>query len=385
MEREPSPCELRAGSAEQAGFDPARLERAFGLVEEFVSSGRIPGAVVAVGRRGLLVGPRAYGWAQVVPEHERRPMTNGTVFDLASLTKPMATAPSILKLVELGVLTLQDSVARWLPDVAAGTQGRQWAHRVTLWHLLTHTSGLPAYRNLYAAGQGPAEVLAELGETPLSRPPGVAVEYSCLGFILLGEIVKRASGEPLDRFAERHFYRPLGMEHTRFNPPPGWAGRCAATERYPDTGEVAVGRVHDRNARAMGGVSGNAGLFSTAEDVARFMAMMLCEGMGSKGRLLEVETVREMRRLQTPGLNEPRGLGWVVRDGDPRGSGGRLLSPEAFGHTGFTGTSAWADPVTGAFFVLLTNRVHPTRDNTAHLQLRPWFHDAAAAAVVDAK
>ncbi len=372
---------LRMGTAQEAGFDLDRLEQAFELVESFVASGRIPGAVVAVGRRGVLVGPRAYGWAQLVPESRRRPMTADTLFDLASLTKPMVTAVAIMRLVEMGELSLDDTVARWLPEVADGREGRRWAPRVTVWHLLTHTSGLPGHLRLYERYDGVDGMLSGLGQTPVGHAPGTAVEYSCAGFILLGEIVRRASGHPLDSFAREYVFRPVGMQAACFNPPPEWAARCAATERYPGTSAVVVGRVHDRNARAMGGVSGNAGLFATAEDVARFAWTMVCEGSADDVRVLRPESVREMRRLQTAGLGAPRGLGWVVRDGDEQSSGGRVMSPSAFGHTGFTGTSLWIDPQSGAFFVLLTNAIHPTRDNTAHLQLRPLFHDLAASAV----
>ncbi len=374
--------EVRPGTAREAGFDPERLERAFELVESFVASGRLPGAVVAVGRHGVLVGPRAYGWAQLIPESQRRPMRVDTLFDLASLTKPMVTAVATMWLVEVGRLSLQDTVAKWLPEVAEGAEGRHWANRVTVWHLLTHTGGLPGILRLYRRYQGVDAVLRGLGETPLRHEPGTAVEYSCAGFILLGEMVARASGRPLDLLAADAIFRPVGMRTVCFNPPAEWAGRCAATERYPGTDEVVVGKVHDRNARAMGGVSGNAGLFGTAEDVARFAWMMVCDGAVGEFRVLRPESVREMRKLQTAGLGEPRGLGWVIRDGDEQSSAGRVMSPSAFGHTGFTGTSLWIDPQSGAFYVLLTNAIHPTRDNTAHFELRPRFHDLAASALL---
>ena len=374
--------ELRPGTAREAGFDAERLERAFDLVESFVVSGRLPGAVVAVGRRGVLVGPRAYGWAQVVPESQRRPMKVDTLFDLASLTKPMVTAVAAMRLIEMGRLSLGDTVARWLPEVTEGAEGRRWASQVTVWHLLTHTGGLPGTLRLYRRYRGVEAVMRGLGETPLRHKPGTTVEYSCSGFILLGEMVARAAGQRLDLFARDTIFRPLGMHTACFNPPPQWAERCAATERYPGTDEVVVGKVHDRNAQAMGGVSGNAGLFGTAEDVGRFAWMMVCEGAVGGARVLSTECVRQMRKLQTAGLGQPRGLGWVVRDGDEESPAGRVMSASAFGHTGFTGTSLWIDPDSGAFYVLLTNAIHPTRDNAAHFELRPRFHDLAAGAVL---
>lgn len=362
-------------------LDPDRLERAFGVVERFVQEGRIPGAVALVGLRDQVYGPRAYGWAAIEPE--RRPMEAGTLFDLASLTKVVATAAVAWRLLDEGVIRLDDPVRAFLPEYGAEDRGasRAWKDQVTLRHLLTHTSGIAAWEPLYKVTGTPEDRMRRLLRYPLQHRPGDHVVYSCLGFILLGRILAVVTGRPLDQLARAMVFEPLGMKETGFCPPESARARAAATEYAPDLGHILVGIVHDENARALGGVAGNAGLFSTAVDLARF-AQEVLQALRGEEALWSQAVMQLATRSLTPGLEEERGLGWMVSGGQPFSSAGDLFSPRSFGHTGFTGTSLWVDPERELFAVLLTNRVHPSRENRAHLRLRPLFHNAVAAAVL---
>ena len=392
-----------SGSAARAGGVTRRVRAVVPvLAAEAIARGVFPGAVVAVirGRERLLF--EAFGHAQVVPW--RRPMTVNTLFDMASLTKPIATTTAVLQLRERGMLDLDEPVAAHLPAFAAGGKDR-----VTIRHLLTHTSGLPAWEILYlpgrAAGGRPgarpcrsiAEAVARICEMPVDRPPGREVVYSDLGFIILGHLVELLARTSTRAYAQRFILGPLSMRHTRYTPPRAWWPRCAATEdgnayERVKAAEQGVGRwfgwrkhvlrgeVHDGNAWYVGrGVAGHAGLFSTAADVARFAQAVLRGGTLAGRRVLTRDSVAEATRDQTPGLNPGRrGLGWSL-------SGwtffGTRASPASFGHTGFTGTSLLIDPERDLIVVLLTNRVHPSAQGVGLLEFRPAFHDALIEAV----
>lgn len=265
----------------------------------------------------------------------------------------------------------------------SGRSERSVRRGVTVRHLLTHTSGLAAWAPLYQRGRGPTEILEALCREPLAREPGTGVIYSCLGFILLGTLIEREEGTTLDRLAEERIFGPLGMKDSGFNLPPSLFERIAPTEKVGE--RVIHGVVHDENARGRGGVSGNAGLFSTAPDLSRFAQAILRLRRGKPaafappGAFLSPVAVQASTRNYTEGMGEPRGLGWLLRS-QTMNPCGDLFGAESFGHTGFTGTSLWIDPGLDLFVVLLTNRVHPTRENTAHLRLRPLFHNAVAAA-----
>jgi CubicO group peptidase (beta-lactamase class C family) len=372
------------------------------LTADAIERGVFPGAVVAVirGRERLVF--QAFGHAQVVPW--RRPMTVNTVFDMASLTKPIATTTAVLQLSERGLLDLDERVAAYLPAFAAGGKSR-----VTIRHLLNHTSGLPAWELLFLAGataggrpgarpcRSITSAVARICEIPVDRPPGREVVYSDLGFIVLGHLVERLAQTTTGAYTDRFIFGPLAMRHTRFTPPRTWWPRCAATEegnayervKAAEQGmgrwfawrtHVLRGQVHDGNAWHVGrGVAGHAGLFSTAADVTRFAQAMLRGGALAGRRVLSPESIAEATRDQTPGLNPGRrGLGWAL-------SGqtffGTRASPSAFGHTGFTGTSLLIDPERELTVVLLTNRVHPSAQGAGLLEFRPAFHDAVIDAV----
>ena len=342
------------------GVDRSRLERIEELVEADIAQKRLPGAVVLVGRSDRTIYHEAIGHRALVPEAE--PMTRDTIFDVASLTKPVATATSIMALVEDGRIRLTDRVSTFIPGFE-----RYGKADITIRHLLTHVSGLRPDVDLADPWRGTDTAIALAIEEVPSAPPGTRFIYSDINFFLLGEIVHRVSGRPLDRFARERIFEPLGMKDTTFNPPASLASRIAPTERctpygWPCEGpdmQMLRGTVHDPTARRMDGVAGHAGLFSTAEDLAIFSRMLLGGGTYNGARILSPLTVAKMTTPATPfEERNVRALGWDV-DSAFSSNRGELLPIGSFGHTGFTGTSLWIDPVTGTFVVFLSNRVHP--------------------------
>ena len=291
-------------------------------------------------------------------------MRADTVFDLASLTKVVATTTVTLALAGRGELGLGDPVAGYLPDAAACRDGG-----VTVAHLLTHTSGLPGSRRFYRWCRSRAELLRDLGQTPPGQPPGSGVAYSDPGFMLLGEVVAAVAGEPLDAAVRRLVTGPLGLTATRFRPN-GPAGRFAATERRGD-GTAWTGIVHDENARLMGGVAGHAGLFASADDLARFAAWWVSDD----DAVVPAALRRAAATCQTEGLGGRRGYGWAC-PGDAFDILGARWPPTAVSHTGFTGTSLALDPASGLWVVLLTNAVHAGRDAAAVQALRRAVHES---------
>ena len=361
MPAEPVSAELAAG-----------LARAGEIVAAAVRDGGVPGAVAAVGRGQVTLSRWVAGRADAT-QATARPMTAVTLFDLASLTKVVATTTTVLALAGGGQLGLDDQAARYLPAFTALRDGR-----ATIRHLLTHTSGLPDTRKFYQWCSSREELLRDLFATPLQAPPGTRVTYSDLGFLALGEIVAAVAGEPLDAAVRELVTAPLGMTSTGYAPLAGPGGaapdRFAATERRAD-GTPWDGVVHDENARLMGGVAGHAGLFSAAADLAAFCAWWA----GDADVAVPATLRREAESAQTAGLGGSRGLGWV-RGGDRFDILGGSWPPSAVSHTGFTGTSLALDSPSGVWAVLLTNSVHFGRDATAVKALRRDFHAAVAAA-----
>jgi CubicO group peptidase (beta-lactamase class C family) len=341
-------------------------ETAAGLVDRAVAAGVVPGAVLAAGLRGaepLLL--HVAGDAQ--HDHAaRRPMTAGTVFDLASLTKVVATMPCLLHLACRGEVGLDEPARRYLPAFAGPGKDE-----VTVRHLLAHTSGLPGERRYYRYLTHAAELRAAALAEPLVTSPGTAVCYSDVGFIVLGELAAAVAGCGLDELVREVVRAPLGMAATRYLPPAGWAGRIAATEIVG--GSAKVGVVHDENAEALGGVAGHAGLFGTAADLGVFAAAWAGDGSAPAG--LRAEALR----CQTDGLGGRRGLGWGLRH-DTWDNMGDGWPGSGAGHTGFTGTSLSVDPHTGLWAVLLTNAVHFGRGpGHSVVALRKQLHAAVAA------
>lgn len=330
------------------GFDPARIATIEPLIEAGIADGNLPGCVVCIGRHGRIAWLKAYGAKQVLPDVV--PMTTDTLFDMASITKPVATATSIMVLIERGQLALSDKVITFLPDF--GVHGKDV---ITIRDLLIHQSGLLPDNALKDYLDGPELALQRICELKLQNPVGAKFVYSDVNFILLGEIVKRVTGQDVNQFSREAIFGPLGMTETGYLPDETLRARAAPTEQR--NGTWMRGEVHDPRAYELGGVAGHAGLFSTAEDLAVYAQMMLGDGAYDGRRILSPRTVAMMTRGEkvSSGI---RGLGWDKWTGYSINRGA-LLSDAAFGHGGFTGTVLWIDPELDLFFIFLSNRVHP--------------------------
>jgi uncharacterized protein YbbC (DUF1343 family)/CubicO group peptidase (beta-lactamase class C family) len=335
--------------APQAVFHPAKLEAIDAAIERGIAAGKAPGAVVRIESAGAVY-QKSFGAKSVEPES--LPMTADTIFDGASLTKVIATTPAIMLLVERGKLRLTDKVSRWIPGFEAHGKGA-----VTLRHLLTHTSGLRPGISAKPAWSGVPHAIDLAKAERLTTQPDTKFRYSDINFILLGEIVRLASGQRLDAFAAAEIYRPLGMHDTGFLQPLAKRSRTAPTERVD--GKILHGIVHDPTSRRMGGIAGHAGLFTTAADLSRFAHMMLNGGRLNGRRILKKETVELMTSAHTPkGMKAERGLGWDINSpySSPRGN---HFAVGGYGHTGWTGGSLWVDPATQTIVILMTSRTHP--------------------------
>ena len=330
-------------------FRLAKLEAIDEVIEGAITAGRVPGVVVRI-EHGGAVYQKSYGAKAVAPEF--LPMTYDTIFDSASLTKVIATAPAIMLLAERGKLRLDDKVDHWITNFKAHGKGA-----VTIRHLLTHTSGLRPSLSSKPSWSGLAKAIDLAKEERLTAQPGTKFRYSDINFILLGEIVQLASGQMLDEFTSKHIYQRLGMRDTGFLPPFEKRSRIAPTERVD--GQILHGIVHDPTARRMNGVAGHAGLFTTAADLSRFAQMMLNGGKLNGRRIFKSETVRLMTSVHTPkGMMAKRGLGWDIDSpySSPRGNHFKI---GGYGHTGWTGGSLWVDPATQTIVILMTSRTHP--------------------------
>jgi CubicO group peptidase (beta-lactamase class C family) len=342
------------------------------VLNRALTDSAFPGAYAVVGTRDGVIAE--YGVGRLDVADATRP-TARTVWDLASLTKVIGTTSAMLQLVGSGRVALDSPVVKYLPEWTAPR-----ANRITVRQLLAHNSGLPAWRALYKESATPAEAATQLFATSPDTVPGVRFLYSDLGFILLGKLVERVSGEPLAQYDTSHIFVPLGMRDTRYLPPSDWLSRIAPTEQDSWRGRKLRGEVHDENASRLGGVSGHAGLFSSARDLTRFARMYLHYGTLDGVRVFDSATVALFTRVQDTTVSR-RALGWETPTG--RNSAGRRMPAVAFGHTGFTGTSLWMDPSRGVFVLLLTNRVNPTRNNTRINGVRISLADAVVSAMED--
>jgi CubicO group peptidase (beta-lactamase class C family) len=356
------------------GMSSERLAKIDHVVERGISAGGYPGAAVVVGRRGAAVWEKGFG--KLSWEKGSAPVVaSRTIYDLASLTKVVGTTTAVMLLYDEGKIRLDDPVSVYVPEFSGGDKDR-----VTIRMLLEHRSGLPAGRDLWRIAHSPEEARAAVISTPLGCEPGRCYEYSDLGADMLGFVVEAASGERLDHFLDERVFQPLGMTDTFFRPADSLKSRVAPTEVTPPRGYPLQGEVHDENAYALGGVAGHAGLFSTAADLAVFAQMMLNGGEYNGTRLIADSTVA----LFTKRAAGTRALGWDTCAGS--GGCGQYLGEDAYGHTGFTGTSLWLDPDRDMFVVLLTNRVHEARARRPAKvisDVRADLADAAALAVTD--
>ncbi len=348
----------------------AQLRPAFELLERAAADHAFPGGVLAVGHHNeLLVRP----FGKVSYDVKAPPVTSDTIYDVASLTKAVVTTTAVMMLAAANHLDIDAPIERYLPEWAKGPNP-EWRAKATVRDLLLHTSGLPAHREYFRDAKGRTAVLARVFAEPLAAEPGTKVEYSDLGFMLLGEIIERLTGTKLDAFAQQQIFAPLGMRDSFFNPPRNLRARIAPTENDADARKrLLQGEVDDANAWAMGGFAGHAGLFSAAGDLAAFAQMLLNGGIYAHRRLLSRAVIDQFAARQAIG-GSARSLGWDVPT-EPS-STGQYFSSQSFGHNGFTGTSLWIDPEKDLFVVLLTNRVHPSATNDKIRQVRPALHDA---------
>lgn len=368
---------------EQVGLDSRQFQWADSAINAEISRKAIPGAVLAVTRHGKLAYLKAYGNKRVYPKME--PMTSGTIFDMASCTKPVATATSVMMLVEQGKIRLLDPVSRYIPEFQNWKQGTKDEETIRVIHLLTHTSGLPSYASAdklkrEAGSPNPKAMMAYIDSCQRLNSPETKFRYSCLNYITLQNIVQRVSGQSLKDFTHDYIFAPLGMTHTGFQPKDSLLSQIAPTEKQPD-GSVLLGKVHDPLARVMnGGISGNAGLFASAEDLCTFVSMLLNGGEWNGVRILSPQTVKALMTVPRGFERFGRSLGWDLYS--PYAScNGDLLSPQTFGHTGYTGTSIVVDPTNDLGIILLTNAVHPV-DKSNVVRLRSVIANIVASSIM---
>lgn len=353
-----------AGRADAAIRDSVRQ-----ILDRALKDSAFPGAVAVVGTRSRIIAEYAVGhldWAA-------SPVPDGhSIWDLASLTKVVGTTSAVMQLVAAGKIAVDAPVQRYLPDWRGPNKDK-----VTMRHLLTHTSGLPAFKAYDQITHDPDSLAKLMFATPLDTLPGVKMVYSDIGAYLFGRVVEQVSGQSLDQYLHDHVFRPAKMNETMFRPPFVLFPRIAPTE-YDSTQRhrLVRGMVHDERAYYLGGVSAHAGLFSSAHDLARFAQMYLGGGVIDGVSILPTAQIKEFTTRQV----EDRALGWQKPTGT--NSAGKLMSPEAFGHTGFTGTSIWIDPPRDVFVILLSNRVNPTRNNNRIGRVRSQLADAVLSTIV---
>jgi len=365
---------LRRDSPAVAGFDPGKLLLVDSIVTAAIKDSAFPGAQLAIAKDDVLLYNKSFGTLSY--DRQSRQVTQSTMYDLASLTKVVATTSAIMRLYEEGEVSLDDFLSKFFPEISPGLK-----RSITIRHLLSHTSGLPAFIRLYETCSSAEGALDSVYAAALEADPGDTTIYSDLGMILLGKIVERVSGLSLDAYVAKEFFEPLRMNNTMFRPPSFSIPRIAPTEIDTHWRKKLVhGTVHDENAALLGGVSGHAGLFSTASDLVVFMQMMINGGSYGGKEFFQQGTVAEFTRWQSG--EGSRALGWDCKSASGS-SAGDLFSTKSFGHTGFTGTSLWADPDRDLVVVFLTNRIHPSRERNAIHRIRPLLHNAIIGALRD--
>jgi CubicO group peptidase (beta-lactamase class C family) len=359
-----------------SGLDTSLAIKLDKIVKTSIEEAVAPGVAIAVGRNGHIAYMKGYGYIDWNQPGSPAVDTN-TLYDLASLTKVIATTTMAMILEEAGQLDINRTVASYLPEFNSPEKAQ-----ITVKQILTHSGGLEAGANIYQTARGRDQYLAQINSRPLQYTPGTSMIYSDWDMILLQLVMERITGKTLDVLATEKIFRPLGMVDTQFQPPIALRPRIAPTQVDDARGGLLWGTVHDENAWAMGGVAGHAGLFSTAKDLALFSMMVLNGGEGVNGvRIVKPATIARWTARQ--GKESTRTLGWDSPEGGS--SAGQFFSPWSFGHTGFTGTSIWIDPEKDLFVVVLTNRVNPISSNTRHVQLRRDVADAVQQAVLGAR
>lgn len=346
------------------------------LIKYELNTGTFPGAVLGIMNSQKMLYSKAFGQAQKTPME--REMKLNTIFGLASLTKVIVTTSSIMKLIEMGKINLYDYLKEYFPELPEDKK------EITIYHLLTHSSGFQAMVKLWDKDLDYQQKIKYILDLNLENEVGAVINYSDPNFILLGELVQRVAGQNLNEFSQNQIFKPLKMLNTAYKPLKNIEGigknDIAATEYCSWRDRMIVGEVHDENAYALGEISGHAGLFSNLEDLSSFVRMLLNKGSFKGERIFSKLIVKTMIKNWTKALNQNRALGWDLIN-NFRSSGGILLSDKSFGHTGFTGTSIWIDPELELGIILLTNRVHPSRNNVDLISLRPRLHNLIAAVI----
>lgn len=380
---------LKRVSPHKAHLSEERLAKADSAIQDAIARQEIPGAVLGIVRGGRMAYVKAYGNRQVYPTVES--MTTETVFDMASCSKSMSTAICVMQLCETGRLRLTDPVSSYIPGFQDWKDQAGNTSTIRIQHLLTHTSGLPPYAPVEALARkygspNPQGLLEHICQVKRDFEPGTDFQYSCLNYVTLQHIIQRCTGVSLREYAQRCIFAPLGMSHTDYLPVgenlDRWGDLIAPTTKQPD-GSVLRGQVHDPLARILnGGISGNAGVFSTVDDIATLCAALQNGGKWKGARILSANSVRTMRTVPQWAKKIGRTYGWDVSS--PYAScNGELLSPQTYGHTGYTGTSIVIDPVNDVSIILLVNAVHPVDGKSRMVRLRALISNIVASALLD--
>lgn len=352
------------------------FQSATNLIKDAVANKLIPSAALAIGVKNQVYVQETYGMTSLTKDGT--PVTKETLYDMASVTKIMSTTMIALRFLEEGKLTLADSIKLYLGDLVPSDK-----EDIRIFHLMTHTSGLTPHLLLEEATNNPEHALSIILNSKLTAPIGQLVQYSCMGYITLGKILEVISGKSLDVLAKEYVFDPLDMPYTSYHRINSTDSiriypNCAYTERDPKTGMWLSGIVHDENARFLHGVAGNAGVFSNLIDCITFASMLSNVGKTKNNTYLSKATMEAAIHNYTNGQDQNRGLGFHLANGYDSYAGA-LFDSSAFGHNGFTGPHILVSPTTGLYVILLTNRVHPTRDNSAHLRIRRQLHNVVAA------
>lgn len=360
-------------NAQEKQIDLSDFATVDSLINEAINGRTFPGAVLLVWKDDNILYEKPYGSLTYDTNSEK--ITDSTIFDLASVTKVVATTTAAMICVDKNLFSLDDKVIKFIPEFGANNK-----ENIKLENLLLHNSGLPAWKKFYDSELNKEDVLLNIFYSELDYRTGTKMVYSDLGIITLGKIIEKVSGMTLDEFCKREIFEPIGMNSTFFNPPDSLKKFCAPTEfdNYWRKRQLQ-GEVHDETSSMLGGVAGHAGLFSTANDLSKFMSMIMNKGSFKNIPIIKPETIEFFTKKFS---NESsRALGWDTKS-EKNSSAGDLFSPNSFGHTGYTGTSIWADPERNLVVVFLTNRVYPTRENTKIISFRPRLHDAVIKSIL---
>ena len=365
---------IRKGFPDEVGINTSKLSELEQLLEQGLVDSAYPGGVFLAAKDGVVFAEIPFGHLNY--ESNTPSVNRWTIYDIASVTKPVATTSAAMLLYDQGLLNLDEKVVETIPEF-----GQNGKDRVTIRHLLTHSSGLPAFIQLWKVADTPEAMLRQIYQCQPEYIAGEKSVYSCLGMIMLQKVIETKTGQALDTFLSENLFQPLQMIHTFYNPPAKYFDNIAPTEYDPERGGIVHGKVHDENAYYLGGVSGNAGLFSTAWDLAKFAQMLLNKGQYGDQRIFNESTVELFTKRQNLIKVSDRALGW----GTPseKSSSGQYFSENSYGHTGFTGTSIWIDPEKNLIGILLTNRVHPTRENRKIYEFRYKIYNLLQESVTD--